>query len=397
MLIDVVSVFRLETASKKIEGLKDSKKAIRIYSPAKYPVQLPKFTPTFPKNQRYEGEIDFNYRIKNNPAEDYATKKYSDKLQFYHLKRAPRPTTPKPNLVFTTKSINSLITFINNENILLSESTAKIRVKDSVLAQSATNRNDETDFSRFSTLIRSKHDSENFHYFPGMNQAPEIELPEDLPDLPGIADDISFTLSSQDLIVPSLAKMNIINELPNVTDLIEAESNKKLQEMKNQEPSAQSVSVSAAPNVPIVPPPPVIAAPPPPPPPIPISMAIPAPPPVPPPGQPTPAPAMPAASDARSNLMQAIRNAGGKNKLRSVAAADEEVANAPKPKAKAAPPAGDFMADLHAKIALRRQGIAGSKEAKKEKGSMMDKVSKLIPPPPPDSDSDSTNGDEDWD
>lgn len=389
------NIFRLEKASAKIESLKGSKKAIRIYSPAKFPIMSPpKFITTFDKDFT-TSNIDFSYNIRNIPFDNADPKQYADKLQFFHLRnRLQKPEMQ--SLVFTTKSVNSLITFVNNENIILNETSPKLRSVNQA-ASKELDENDSTDFSRFSTLMKSKHDNEHFLYFPNINQAPEIELPTDLPDLPGIVDDISFSfnMSDQELIVPSLAKMNIINELPNVADLIEAESSKKLKEAENKTSSDKKSTESQKPIVSRDPPSAPTYIPPPPPPPVPINL-IPMPPPVTAAKMPEKQTKqiLPESGDDRSSLMQAIRNAGGKSKLRSFAAADE-LSPVEKKKVQAAP-AGDLMSDLHAKLALRRRGIAGSKEAKKEKASLMDKVSSLIPPPPKRTESDNESSDSEW-
>lgn len=382
----------MDKASAKIESLKGSKKAIRIYSSAKYPIaNPPKFQPTF-QQALTTNEIDFSYNLQNVPAENMDFKRYSDKLQFFHLKRSRQQISEKPNLVFNTKSINSLITFVNNENIVLNEISVKAKPKDNK-ATAENELDDTTDFSSFSTRMKTKHDIENFHYFPNMMHAPEIDLPMDLPDLPGIADDISFSISDQELIAPSLAKMNIVNDLPNVAELMEAESTKKLQEIQQPAEEKTKLKVLEPPALPInIPLPP----------PIPKNF-VPLPPPIPkesvkveqvPPSLP------PQGDDVRSSLMQAIRNAAGKSKLRSIPAADEQPTVVSK-KRPQAPPTGDLMSDLHAKLAMRRRGIAGSKEAKKEKASLMDKVSSLIPPPPKraaeSSDDDSSSTENDWD
>lgn len=387
--------FRLDKAAAKIESLKGSKKAIRIYSPAKYPIaNPPKFIPTF-VDELATSDINFDYNLQNLPFESSDVKRYSDKLQFFHLKRSRQVAHPKPSLVFTTKSVNSLITFVNNENILLNEPSPKERIRDQPTLDER-DINDTTDFSRFSMLLKSKH-GEEFYYSPHMNQAPDVELPRDLPNLTGIADDISFPMGYQDLTVPSLAKMNIVNELPNVSDLIiKAGSKEVVQESKEASIVEQNlpVNVSEPKNVP-----------PPPPPPIP-SNFIPTPPPVPPqmkaPEKNQPKQQqVPEPVEARSSLMQAIRNAGGKSKLKSVPAADEK-----EPVAKSKPqaaPAGNLMDEMKAKMELRRRGIAGSKRAKKEEAEssmnfgILGKVSKMIPPPATDSDDtgDSSSGN-DW-
>lgn len=60
------------------------------------------------------------------------------------------------------------------------------------------------------------------------------------------------------------------------------------------------------------------------------------------------------------------------------------------------------MADLHAKLAMRRKGISGVKANLESVGggSAMDKISAMIPPPPTasnDKASATNTEDEDWD
>lgn len=339
------------------------------------------------------------------------TKKPSDKLEFFHLKKLKPDKPKKQSIVFKVKSINSLITFINNENLIyqdpLSQKSKYSEYLDYV-PFSADDEDDTTDFSRLTKALKqtNRQDNENFHYFPNMNQAPDFELPLDLPDLAGIAGDIMFSMSDQELIAPSMGRMNIINDLPNVEVLV-AEANKKTQEIVVASTSSSSTQII----------PPLVSSessvpPPPPPPAIPIQIAIPSAPSiiVPPPPPPIPAMVMSEIKsvnstpkiakppdDMRSNLMAAIRNAG-KSALRSVAAREEDDRNSStkKPPAK---PAGDLMSDLHAKLAMRRRGIAGNKEARKEKASLMEKVSSLIPPPVSASsdDDEESNSNDDWD
>lgn len=381
---------RLEKANEKIDKLKKSKKAIRMYSSARYPIENPpKIEPTFEKNFTI-GEINFNYKLDLPLYENTEYKQFGDKLAFFHLKRSRKPISHKPNIVFKTSSINSLITFVNNENLYLKDH-AKAREKE-VLVEQVTD--DANDFSKFSTMMRNKQ-QDNLHYLPTFHQAPEFEFPLDLPDLDGIAGDISFSVPDSELIAPALWSMNIVNDLPNFNELLEAETK------KSQKSTVEIENVPLPPSIPKnIPLAPVNI---PPPPPIPKNLTIPAPPP--PPAIPIDIKAMvvPASpvDDSRSSLMKAIRDAAGKAKLKkSMPAAADEPDFSKKKQPQQKEPAKDLMSDLHEKLMLRRKGIAGSKEAKKEKSSIMSKVSSLIPPPPKktesDSDSTSNNDEEDW-
>jgi WAS protein family homolog 1 len=380
---------RLEKASEKIEKLKTSKKAIKIYSPARYPIsEPPKIIPTFDKSFD-PGSVNLHYKL-DLPLEATDYKQYSDKLQFFHLKRARKSIPQKADYINNTKSINSLITFINNENLYLKDSK-KLREKE--IQPVERKEDDTTDFSRFSTMIKNKTHGENFHYLPSFNEAPEFEFPVDLPDLEGIANDISFSMPDEEIMFPSFRGINIVNDLPNVSDLIEAESSRKVSD-ENKVVEVKQDPVIAPPSIPVnIPlPPPIpsnfVPPPPPPPPMIPTSNETP---------KSTP---LPNVDSARSNLMDAIRKAGGKAKLKSIPAADEQVPEQIKKKKPAAAPAMDLMSDLHEKLRLRRKGIAGSKEAKKEKPSILNKLSAIIPPPKKDdnsdSDSSSDTNDDDW-
>lgn len=59
------------------------------------------------------------------------------------------------------------------------------------------------------------------------------------------------------------------------------------------------------------------------------------------------------------------------------------------------------MADLHAKLQMRRKGISGTKSSEQsnfDAGSALQKMSEMIPPPPVHEQADSINTeDEDWD
>lgn len=234
-----------------------------------------------------------------------------------------------------------------------------------------------------------------------------MELPNDLPDLPGIAGDVRFDMSSKDkTIAPSL--MNIIGDLP---DLLELETSTKEQQstliLSNAEnPSAPTnvssnveqkkpeVSAHAPPPLPtalmsqdIPPAPKMVHLAPPPPPPPPMSGMIPDP-----PKPPKKIEAMKAASSEsamRNNLMESIRNAAGKVKNRAVEAEiidnkKEAISNKDKPKA-----GGNLMDDLHNKLLMRRKGISGTQQQNAANAnnpnnpvSIMDKLSSIIPPPP---------------
>ncbi|CAG13060.1 unnamed protein product [Tetraodon nigroviridis] len=142
--------------------------------------------------------------------------------------------------------------------------------------------------------------AESYFYVPDLGQVPEIDVPTYLPDLPGIADDLSYNADLGPGFAPSGPTHNI-PELPTFT-----------------EESSMTGPVSGAPTEVVQP------------------------------------------SDGRASLLESIRNAGGigKAKLRNV---KERKMEKKKQKEQeqavgVASSGGDFMSDLFNKLAMRRKG-----------------------------------------
>jgi len=240
---------------------------------------------------------------------------------------------------------------------------------------------------------------------------PQINVPLTLPDLPGIVDDEKFILdlNSQSPIAPSSAVTTPTVRLDLPTPISEEkDSQLKIGDYAPHLPiltETVSTVVTISSQEPVLPAPPVstfagninniinneknnyqqvMASPPPPPPP-------PPPPSLPPLSTTVAEIIVPSSNDGskkkektnrlptrtttddRSNLMAAIRDAGGigRAKLRPTVP-DEKKHD----RWSSASVGGDLMADLHAKLALRRKGIAGSTVG------ALERMSSLIPPPP---------------
>lgn len=217
----------------------------------------------------------------------------------------------------------------------------------------------------------------------------------DLPDLPGIAGDITFNMDDDFMIVPSRARSDTVASLGiTVTD-------SKVTAIPRVDPIPVPSSTSPhideqieiktieVPKLPAVQTPRTeeYIIPPPPPPP----SDIPKPPPI-----PTNATKdAPPASNARLNLLADIRKAGGKAKLRPAAASDRKPIN--EKKKEKPPPTDDLMSDLRNRLQMRRKGISGAKE-QNQPSDMMSKISTMIPPPSMEHTLSKNNNesDEDW-
>ena len=211
-------------------------------------------------------------------------------------------------------------------------------------------------------------------YQPIMADLPELEVPLSLPTLTHVAFDVTYSADLGPSIAPSLANTSV-PELPNLA-----------------EPSAATTATLPEPTGSSGPPPP-------PPPDAPAGSAPPPPPPPPPVGGPPPPPPAPSSDsdddeetesppveggDARASLMDAIRKAGGASKAGLKNAKQRKKER--KQKKEEAESPGDLLSDLSAALGRRRKAMSG-KDKKDDApslggGSMMDKISAMIPPPP---------------
>lgn len=131
---------------------------------------------------------------------------------------------------------------------------------------------------RWSTMFWQT--AENYFYVPDLGQVPEIDVPSYLPDLPGIADDLSYSADLGPGFAPS-GPTHIIPELPAFSE--DSASNEIVGEsVKPAKVSLDWPHPVLGERHPSVLPPPA-PPPPPPPPPAPATAAGPPPPPPPPP------------------------------------------------------------------------------------------------------------------
>ncbi|XP_065661526.1 WASH complex subunit 1 [Hydra vulgaris] len=393
---------RAGLAQTKIDTLKGSRKAIRVFSSAKYPAAdtLDIYKSIFHINndlneiKRSSNQVSMRHISFNDNA-------LKEKLQFYNVttkvlkndnddkKREGLGKLPK-----ALDSVSSLLLLNTSENpykkyvIMDPLAGAITRTRKSLDGE------DEEIGVAPSTITNPEHlergNGDNYFYMPGLGAVPEIDVPVYLPDLPGVVDDISYSGDVGKSIAPSLP-MNI-PELPNV---LSEESRETIDIPPPPSVTFPQSQVSAPPPPPPPPPssnvfmPAPPPPPPPPPPPAPVQKDQPAMPPPPPPPSTLPnQDALPENDDegGRSSLLAAIRAAGGTGKTKLKSVKDRKMA---RKKEKEEVPAtgngGDLMSDLFSKLSMRRKGISGSKQSSDNKPtesySPMEKISAMIPAP----------------
>jgi WAS protein family homolog 1 len=372
--------------------MKITNKSIKILSPAKYPAAgLELMQATF--DTKITGPIlneDYEVRSPMNPN----SRNIQEKLQFYHVKTSKKgadmdlarnmPTTglgkwPPAHV----NSVNALLVFNTKENPYENYKT----VDNLVLHQAAPTVVEDVDGPDAApeTIHNKQATNKSFLdqivYAPELIGAPTLDFP-DLIDLPGIASDISFYTQDNDaqqVISPSYSIKQMLSggspaQQPEVKKVEVDTPEQKVPEVVQRQVVEEKSPITEKKND-------IPSPPPPPPPAMPVSVEIKSV--VPPP------PLPPVSSDARSDLLAAIRTAGGTKKLRAVDERDQSGAAAPVKKSAA--PALDLMSDLHNKLQLRRKGISGAKD---QGTSVMTKISSMIPPPPPKQQHNSSNSEE---
>ncbi|XP_065833305.1 WASH complex subunit 1-like [Oscarella lobularis] len=213
---------------------------------------------------------------------------------------------------------------------------------------------------------------ESYFYMPEIGEVPTIDLPLDLPDLPGVAGDLAYSAESGPSIAPSVPGSNM-PDLPTIEGVGDGSGGDAPLPPPSSAPSLPDPSGSAPPPPP-PPPPPGPSSPPPPPPPPPSASVEPAsddddddedddv-------GSPPPTGGGGGSDGGRGDLFAAIRQ-NNKARLKSVKERKSKKKKAKEEEDRAAPSGGgggDLMSDLMAKLQLRRKGISGSKKSDEKK------------------------------
>jgi WAS family protein 1 len=368
---------RVGKVNMKIEKLTGAKKATQVFSSCKYPAT--------DVNQQY---ISIFSDVKSPELVRHKVKHKKitfneeplDKLYVYHVKVKKNDNKETVNglgdIPNDVDCVNDLLLYNSGKNLyknfVMSDALeVSQQIKEQEHNDSSSIGAAPLSISERSTLTRSS--TQTYFYTPNLGEVPALDVPLDLPDLPNVADDLRYDTELGPGIAPSVTTTPNIPDLPVIEQTEQAKEN--LPEIELPLPPPPSIiktdESQQLQKVPIK-----IEPPKPPTPPVETET----------PSELSELPQL----DVRASLMEAIRKAGGTKNLKSTAT----------PKSDAAKPVsgGDLMADLHAKLSMRRKGISGTKKQESmDASTAMEKISAMIPPPVPTEINENNTEDEDWD
>uniref|UniRef100_A0A8C5UF09 WASH1 WAHD domain-containing protein n=1 Tax=Malurus cyaneus samueli TaxID=2593467 RepID=A0A8C5UF09_9PASS len=216
---------RVTLAQAKIEKIKGSKKAIKVFSSAKYPApeRLQEYSSIFagaedPAQQKWpRHKIQSKHRMLDDKA-------LQEKLKYFpvcvstKIHQEDDAEEGLGSLPRNISSLSSLLLFNTTENLykkyVFLDPLAGAVTKTHVALETET---EEKLFDApLSITKRGQLDqqvAENYFYVPDLGQVPEIDVPSYLPDLPGIAADLMYSADLGPGIAPS-APSSAIPELP---------------------------------------------------------------------------------------------------------------------------------------------------------------------------------------
>lgn len=376
---------RLDVARAKVDAVRGSHKATKVFSSYKYPVEdgLREYVSAFVREEGEEEERPPRSRVPRTAHTTPDDQVLKEKLQFFNVRtpgQQPAETeVPREGvgpLPPSTDSICSLLLFNTSENPYTNYAQLDPL---SVFRKGPTEERPGPFLDAAPVSIGGGPRGElrgpggTFSYQPGPGRVPLMDVPLALPDLPGVADDLSYSVEQECPIAPSWPAGADLPELPEIAPEAGLESGPGAE----PEPPDVPLAVAAAIEVPDVP----------------AAVHAPEVPDRPPGSAPAVQREVPA-DDARASLLESIRRARGRPKLRSNVERREKVP----------PPAGDLMSDLRSKLQLRRKGISGANQKESDASSRAGQETVVSPldrmrdtiPAPSEEDGDTTGTDEGW-
>lgn len=193
---------RVDLAQAKIDKIKGTKKATRVFSSAKYPApaKLEPYKTIYSAKNDLQQIKRQNYHLNSKfTAVDEQIMK--EKLQFFNVYLDPKKRNEGQKeeglgaLPKNLHSISSLLLFNTTENPY--KKYVMLDPLSGVVTKTRSNIEEEQGIGAAPISITQGEEIDrmaatNYFYVPNLGAVPEIDVPVYLPDLPGIADDLAY-------------------------------------------------------------------------------------------------------------------------------------------------------------------------------------------------------------
>lgn len=217
---------RSNAVRNKIHSLTGINKATTIFSPVRFPTVL-----NMNKNHSVEKfqikkhvetpDIHFIDGIK---FEAVPRRSISDKSKFYYVNTSDRTYNCSESFPYYTETINSLLLFNTQINVyskhpISSDSPKHKKKTTNEPVSSDIVRMEPSPLPILNRNMSTRKAKEDLFYTPSVFNAPELDLPQYLPDLPGIADDIEFNVDNS-VDTPIQKPVPIVNQTIDIPEIV---------------------------------------------------------------------------------------------------------------------------------------------------------------------------------
>lgn len=190
---------RSSAVRKKIDSLMGINKAITIFSPVRFPTVLninKNLSVEKIQTEKHVEKPDLHF-IDGIKFAAIPRRLINDKSKFYYVDKCNRSYDCYESFPYYTETIDSLLLFNTQKNMyskhhISSDSPMHKKKSTDEPVSSDIVRMEPSPLPTLNRNMSTRKVKEDLFYTPSFFNAPELDLPQYLPDLPGIADDIEF-------------------------------------------------------------------------------------------------------------------------------------------------------------------------------------------------------------
>ena len=236
---------RIKETSNKISKISGAKKAIQVFSNSKYPgTDVNKQFISIFNDKNIPHFKKFLFKYKNQFIKDQ-----TEAIQFFHVKNPVAVDNDFVGLGEMSRnivSLNDLLLYNSGKNLYIKYTLSEtLKVLQQLKKEMSDTHQISAAPSSISDKIKlAKSTDQDYFYIPNLGDVPTLDVPLDLPDLPGIADDLRYVSTKSSGIAPSVTVTLNMPDLQKLELLNKPDSNKYIE--RPEEFSEEDIVVKAS-------------------------------------------------------------------------------------------------------------------------------------------------------